>query len=93
MLKMNDVKHELFDAFVEEEWFYDVRINTLLFDDVYEVELIVNENFSISDLNDVKDELSYQGLKIYDDTYFVVKRNVKDTYSVRFFVKGFNRFE
>lgn len=88
MKKINDVRVKLFDVFVEEEWFYDVRINELLlFDYVYEVELIVNENFSISGLNDVKDELSYHKLRVYDENYSITERNVKDTYSVKFYVE------
>lgn len=86
MKEINDVRYELFDTFVGEDWFYDIRIIELL-NEEYEVELIVNENFSISDLNDVKDELKFHGFKIYDDNYFIVKRNVKDTYSVTFLIK------
>ena len=85
--KMINVKYELFDEFVGEEWFYDVRIDKTLFDDVYEVELIVNDYCNIYNLNDFKDELKFYGLKIYDDNYFIMKRNVKNTYLVKF-VKG-----
>ena len=88
MKNIDDVRLELFDAFVEENWFYDVRIKKALLEDFYEVELIVNNNFNISNLEDVKDELSFYGFKIYDDNYFITKRKVKDTYSVKFFVKG-----
>lgn len=83
---INDVRVEVFDAFVGESWFYDIRFVELS-DKEYEVELIVNENFNISDLNDVKDELRFCGFKIYDDNYFITKRNVKDTYSVTFLIK------
>ena len=87
--KMINVKYELFDEFVGEEWFCDVRINELVFDNVYEVELIVNDYCSIYNINDFKDELKLYGLKIYDDdNYFVMKRNVKNTYSVKFLVKA-----
>lgn len=83
MEKMDNIRCELFDAFVGEDWFYDIRINKSL-DEKYKVELIVNENFSISDLNDVKDELRFHGFRIYGDNYFIAKRSVKDTYSVKF---------
>lgn len=90
--KMINVKYELFDAFVGKVWFYDVRINKTSFDDnVYEVELLVNDYCSIYNINDFKDELKFYGLKIlkiYDDNYFIMTRNVKDTYLVKFFVKG-----
>ncbi len=88
MKKIDDVRFELFDAFVEENWFYDVRIRKALLDDLYEVELIVNDYFNIYNLNDVRDELSYEGFNVYDENYFITKRKVKNTYSVKFFVKG-----
>jgi len=88
MKNIDDVRLELFDAFVEENWFYDVRIKKALLEGLYEVELIMNDNFNISNLNDVKDELSYEGFEVYDENYFITKRNVKNTYSVKFFVKG-----
>ena len=84
---INDVRVEVFDAFVGEDWFYDIRFVELS-DKEYEVELIVNDNFNISDLNDVKDELRFYGFKIYDDHYFITKRNVKDIYLVTFLIKG-----
>ena len=87
MKNIDDVRIELFDAFVEENWFFDVRIYPAFFADEYEVELIVNENFSISNLEDVKDELKYHGFKVYDVNYSIKKRDVKDTYSVEFYVE------
>ncbi len=88
MKEINDVRVELFDAFVEEEeWFYDVRIYPAFLENEYEVELIVNGNFSISDLEDVKDELRFHGFKVYDVNYSITKRNVKDAYSVEFYVE------
>lgn len=86
MKEINDVRYELFDTFVGEDWFYDIRFIELS-DKEYEVELIVNDNFNISDLNDVKDELRFHGFKLYDDNYFITKRNVKDTYLVTFLIK------
>ena len=86
---MNDIINDVrFELFVEENWFHDVRIKKALLEGLYEVELVVNEYFNIYNLNDVKDELSYLGFKVYDENYFITKRNVKDTYSVKFFVKG-----
>jgi len=87
MKNIDDVRLELFDAFIEESWFHDVRIYPAFLEDEYEVELIVNGNFSISDLEDVKDELRFHGLKVYDVNYSIIKRNVKDTYSVEFYVE------
>ena len=86
MNEINDVRYELFDTFVGEDWFYDIRFVELS-DKEYEVELIVNDNFNISDLEDVKDELRFHGFKLYDDNYFITKRNVKDTYLVTFLMK------
>jgi len=88
MKNIDDVRIELFDIFVEENWFYDVRIKKALLDDIHEVELIVNDYFNIYNLNDVRDELSFEGFEVYDENYFITKRNVKNTYSVKFFVKG-----
>jgi len=85
MKKMDNIKYELFDAFVGEDWFYDIRINESL-DERHKVELIVNENFNISALEDVKDELRFHGFRIYGDNYIIAKRSVKDTYSVKFAV-------
>lgn len=88
MKNIDDVRLELFDVFVEENWFYDVRIKKALLEGIYEVELIVNDYFNIYNLNDVRDELSYEWFEVYDENYFITKRKVKDTYSVKFFVKG-----
>ena len=88
MKNIDDVRFELFDAFVEEKWFFDVRIKKALLEGLYEVELIVNDYFNISELEDVKDELRFHCFKVYDDNYYITKRNVKNTYSVKFFVKG-----
>jgi len=87
MKNIDDVRYELFDDFVGEDWFYDIRFVELS-DKEYEVELIVNDYFNIYNLNDVRDELSYEGFEVYDENYFITKRNVKNTYSVKFFVKG-----
>lgn len=88
MKNIDDIRLEIFDSFVEENWFYDVRIKKALLEGLYEVELIVNDYFNIYNLNDVRDELSYEGFEVYDENYFITKRNVKNTYSVKFFVKG-----
>ena len=88
MEKMFDIKYELFEAFDGKVWFYDVRINKALLDDLYVVELIVNDYFNIYNLNDVKDELSYEGIRVYDENYSITKRKVKNTYSVKFLVEG-----
>ena len=89
MKNIDDVRFELFDAFVEEKWFFDVRIKKALLEGLYEVELIVNDYFNISELEDVKDELRFHGFKVYDDNYYITKRKKNTyTYSVKFFVKG-----
>ena len=88
MKNIDDVRLELFDILVEENWFYDVRIKKALLEGLYEVELIVNDYFNIDNLNDVRDELSFEGFEVYDENYFITKRNVKNTYSVKFFIKG-----
>lgn len=88
MKNIDDVRLELFDAFIEENWFKDVRIKKALSEGLYEVELIVNEYFNIYNLNDVKDELSYLGFKVYDENYFITNTKSDDIYSVKFFVKG-----
>ena len=83
-----ELKYELYDAFDGDEWFHNVKVNKALLDDVYEVELVVNEYFNMYNLNDVKDELSYLGFKVYDENYFITNTIFNDIYSVKFFVKG-----
>ena len=65
-----------------------MKVNKALLDGVYEVELIVNEYFNMYNLNDVKNELSYLGFKVYDKNYFITNKKFNDIYSVKFFVEG-----
>ena len=83
-----ELKYELYDAFYGDKWFHNVKVNKALLDDVYEIELIVNEYFNMYNLNDVKDELGYLGFKVYDENYFITNTKFDDIYSVKFFVKG-----
>ena len=67
------VVNVLFEAFEEENWFYDLRI----FEESGKcfIEIIVNEYFSLYDLEDVKDELRFYGYLINDD--YVIMEKVK----------------
>ena len=91
--KMFELEYELFDIFEEEKWFHNVKLRFHYVESgevkyrYYEINLIVNESFSIWDFNDVKNELKYLGYKVYDDNPSIKKRDGKDTYSVKFLVE------
>lgn len=85
--RMYDIESELFDIFEGEKWFHYVKLREVE-NQYYEINLIVNESFSIWDFNDVKNELKYIGFKIYNDNIHIKKREGKYTYSVKFTVEG-----
>lgn len=85
--RMFDIESELFDIFEGEKWFHYVKLKEVE-NQCYSINLLVYENFSIWDFNDVKNELKYLGFEVYDDNLSIKKRDGKDTYSIKFTVKG-----
>ncbi len=79
----------ILSAYQNEEWFYDVRIEEAVYNDLiasyneYSVELIVKNGFTVEDLEKIVVELKENGFNL-ESFFDYKKRSIKDTYSISF---------
>ena len=77
---------DVLKSFQDEVWFYDFRIEEETFYenfDEFNVELIVKNDFQIRDLMAVVSDIKDAGYNV-ESFFETEKRDIKDTYIVRF---------
>lgn len=81
--------YQILSAYQNEEWFYDVRIEEAVYNDLiasydeYSVELIVNSNFTVEDLERIVIDLKNKGYNL-ESFFDYKKRSIKETFSISF---------
>lgn len=79
----------ILSKYQNESWFYDIRVEEAVYNDLiasydeYSVEIIVNNNFTVENLEEIVKDLKENGFNL-ESFFSFTKRSIKETFSISF---------